>query len=194
MTNKLSLLLKVLAVIVEIIIKDANERKTAFNPKPYFRIFTNILNHINSVNSVFVGADLQVLASIAQSFHTLQPAKLPEFCFTWLELVTRQDFMPKLLSQDDHEGWKYFKPLLIDFLRFMEPLLRSGELTEPVCVLYSGTVRMMMVLSHDFPDFICYYYSSLCDLIPPHCIELRSIILNAVSHNMRTPGLEYHPT
>ncbi|XP_076934784.1 uncharacterized protein LOC143601197 [Bidens hawaiensis] len=137
MANKLSLLLKVLAVIVEVIKKDANERKSAFDPKPYYRIFTNILNHINSVNSILVGADLQVLASIAQSFHSLQPAKLPEFCFTWLELVTRQDFMPKLLRQDDHEGWKYFKPLLIDLLRFMEPLLRIGELTEPVCILHS---------------------------------------------------------
>ncbi|KAJ0476213.1 putative CCR4-Not complex component, Not1 [Helianthus annuus] len=43
--------------------------------------------------------------------------------------------MPKLLNQDNHEGWPYIKCLVIDVLRFMEPFLRSGELTKPACIL-----------------------------------------------------------
>ncbi|KAJ0895956.1 hypothetical protein HanRHA438_Chr08g0329081 [Helianthus annuus] len=43
--------------------------------------------------------------------------------------------MPKLLNQNNHQGWPYIKCLVIGGLQFMEPLLRSGELTEPVCIL-----------------------------------------------------------
>ncbi|MFS7958925.1 hypothetical protein Hanom_Chr08g00684561 [Helianthus anomalus] len=43
--------------------------------------------------------------------------------------------MPKLLSQNNHEGWPYIKCLVIGGLQFMEPLLRSGEHTDPVCIL-----------------------------------------------------------
>ncbi|MFS8026792.1 putative CCR4-Not complex component, Not1, MIF4G-like domain superfamily [Helianthus anomalus] len=186
-STKYSLLLKVLTVMVGFITTDANEKKSTFNPKPYFRIFNNILNRLNTVNSVILDADFHVLAGLAQSFHALQPAKVPEFSFAWLELVTLTDFMPKLLNQDNHQGWPYFKCLVIDVLRFMEPMLRSGEVTEPVLVHYNYTRRMLLVLSHDFPEFICYYRSSLYDIIPPHCIELRNIILSTVPHNMRTP-------
>ncbi|KAJ0836869.1 putative CCR4-Not complex component, Not1, CCR4-NOT transcription complex subunit 1 [Helianthus annuus] len=188
-STKYSLLLKVLTVIVGFITKDANERKSTFNPKPYFRIFNNILNRLNTVNSVILDADFHVyvLAGLAQSFHALQPAKVPEFSFAWLELVTLTDFMPKLLNQDNHQGWPYFKCLVIDVLRYMEPILRGGEVTEPVHVLYNYTRRMLLVLSHDFPEFICCYRSSLYDIIPPHCIELRNIILSTMPHNMRTP-------
>lgn len=40
-------------------------------------------------------------------------------------------------------------------------------------------LRLLLVLLHDFPDFLSEYYFTLCDSIPPRCIQLRNIILSA---------------
>lgn len=45
--------------------------------------------------------------------------------------------------------------------------------------LYRGALRLLLVLLHDFPEFLSEYYFTLCDVIPPRCIQLRNIILSA---------------
>lgn len=45
--------------------------------------------------------------------------------------------------------------------------------------LYRGTLRLLLVLLHDFPEFLSEYYFTLCDVIPPRCIQLRNIVLSA---------------
>lgn len=50
--------------------------------------------------------------------------------------------------------------------------------------LYRGTLRMLLVLLHDFSEFLCDYHYGLCDFIPPNCIQMRNLIL---SWNMRLP-------
>ena len=46
---------------------------------------------------------------------------------------------------------------------------------------------MLLVLLHDFPEFLCDYHYGFCDVIPPNCIQMRNIILSAFPHNMRLP-------
>jgi len=65
--------------------------------------------------------------------------------------------------------------------------LRNAELNEPVRLLYKGTLRVLLVLLHDFPEFLCDYHFSFCDVIPPSCIQMRNLILSAFPRNMRLP-------
>lgn len=44
-----------------------------------------------------------------------------------------------------------------------------------------------MVLLHDFPEFLSEYYFTLCDAIPPRCIQLRNIILSAFPPTLVLP-------
>ncbi|KAK1408886.1 hypothetical protein QVD17_41009 [Tagetes erecta] len=185
--SKLSLLSKVLAVTVRFIQKDAEDKKTSFNPRPYFRLFIDWLLDLSTLDSVFEGANYQVLTALATSFHALQPSKVPAFSFVWLELVSHRSFMPKLLSANAQKGWPYFQRLLVDLFQFMEPFLRNAELAEPVRFLYKGTLRVLLVLLHDFPEFLCDYHFSFCDIIPPSCIQMRNIVLSAFPRNMRLP-------
>lgn len=53
--------------------------------------------------------------------------------------------------------------------------------------LYKGTLRVLLVLLHDFPEFLCDYHFTFCDVIPPSCIQMRNIILSAFPRNMRLP-------
>jgi CCR4-Not complex component, Not1 len=37
-----------------------------------------------------------------------------------------------------------------------------------------GTLRVLLVLLHDFPELLCEYHFALCDCVPPSCIQVRS--------------------
>jgi CCR4-NOT transcription complex subunit 1 len=43
------------------------------------------------------------------------------------------------------------------------------------------------VLIHDFPEFLCDFHHSFCDVLPPTCIQLRNLILSAFPRNVKLP-------
>ncbi|PIA50222.1 hypothetical protein AQUCO_01300751v1 [Aquilegia coerulea] len=185
--SKLQFLSKILAVTVRVIQKDAEDKKTAFNPRPYFRLFINWLLDLGASDSGLESVSLQVLTAFASAFLALQPLKVPGFSFAWLELISHRCFMPKLLNGNSQKGWPSFQRLLAALFKFMEPYLRKANLGESVQFLYKGTLRVLLVLLHDFPEFLCNYHFSFCDVIPPSCIQMRNVILSAFPRNMRLP-------
>ncbi|KAL0700429.1 hypothetical protein Bca4012_056551 [Brassica carinata] len=185
--SKLFLLSEIMAVTVRSIQKDAEDKKTSLNPRPYFRLFINWLLDLCSLDPGTDGANFQVLTAFANAFHALQPLKIPAFSFAWLELVSHRSFMPKLLTVNGQKGWPYVQRLLVDLLQFLEPFLRNAELGGPVNFLYKGTLRVLLVLLHDFPEFLCDYHFTFCDVIPSSCIQMRNIILSSFPRNMRLP-------
>ncbi|CAN1248813.1 CCR4-NOT transcription complex subunit 1 [Linum perenne] len=186
-STKQFLLSKMLAVTVKYIQKDSEDKKLSFNPRPYFRLFINLLLDLVSLESGNEGGIFQILTSFAQAFHLLQPLKVPAFSYAWLELVSHRSFMPKLLTGNVQKGWPYVQRLLVDLFQFLEPFLRNSDLRGPVSFLYKGTLRVLLVLLHDFPEFLCDYHFTFCDVIPPSCIQMRNIILSAFPRNMRLP-------
>lgn len=87
------------------------------------------------------------------------------------------------------KGWSSFHRQLISLLRFLAPFLRRGEMEETTRALYLGTQRIILVLLHDFPDFLSQAFFALCDAIPPQCIQLHNLILSAfpVTTSLRLP-------
>ncbi|KAL0866576.1 hypothetical protein Bca101_045694 [Brassica carinata] len=186
-SSKFFLLSEIMAVTVRSIQKDADDKKASLNPRPYFRLFINWLLDLCSLDPGTDGANFQVLTAFANAFHALQPLKIPAFSFAWLELVSHRSFMPKLLTINGQKGWPYVQRLLVDLLQFLEPFLRNAELGGPVNFLYKGTLRVLLVLLHDFPEFLCDYHFTFCDVIPSSCIQMRNIILSSFPRNMRLP-------
>ena len=92
-----------------------------------------------------------------------------------------------LLNVDCCQGWGMYSTLLIDLFKFLDPFLRNTELATPVMMLYKGTLKVLLVLLHDFPEFLCDYHYGFCDEIPPNCIQMRNLILSAFPRNMRLP-------
>ncbi|KAL5999839.1 hypothetical protein ACLOJK_038126 [Asimina triloba] len=186
-SSKTFLLPKILSVAVRIIQKDSEDKKATFSPRPYFRLFLNLILDLCSPDPVLDSSNFQVLTAFANAFHALQPLKVPGWSFAWLELVSHRSFMPKLLTSNSQKGWPFVQRLLVDLFKFMEPYLRNAELGESVQFLYRGTLRVLLVLLHDFPEFLCEYHFSFCDVIPPSCIQMRNVILSAFPRNMRLP-------
>lgn len=85
------------------------------------------------------------------------------------------------------QAWGMYGQLLVDLFRYLAPFLRNAELAKPVQLLYRGTLRVLLVLLHDFPEFLCEYHYGFCDVIPPNCIQMRNLILSAFPRNMRLP-------
>ena len=110
---------------------------------------------------------------MAAFLYATRALKAPAFAFPWLQLVADRRLMPRLLGAPGHRGWGAYLQLILVQLRFLEPFLRNAELTDAVRLLYKGTLRVLLLLLHDFPEFLCEFHFHLCDLIPPSCIQVR---------------------
>lgn len=65
--------------------------------------------------------------------------------------------------------------------------MKDADLQIAARDLYRGSLRLLLVLLHDFPEFLSEYYFTLCDAIPPRCIQLRNIILSAFPTSIILP-------
>lgn len=45
--------------------------------------------------------------------------------------------------------------------------------------LYRGVLRILLILHHDFPEFLADNHYRLCNIVPTHCTQLRNLILSA---------------
>jgi CCR4-NOT transcription complex subunit 1 len=96
-------------------------------------------------------------------------------------------FLSNLLQVKGQKGWALAHQLLIDLFLFLEPHLRKTELTNSIRHLYKGTLRVLLVLLHDFPAFLSGYHLSFCNVIPENCVQLRNLVLSAFSRGMILP-------
>ena len=179
------LLQRVLAALMSLLLRDY--RSGDFHQRAYFRLFSGWLFDLNAPDPTLDPIQPQVLSAFCAAFHALQPARLPGFAFSWMELVSHRMFMPKLLLTKGQKGWPLMQRLLVGLFRFLHPFLSAAELSPPVRMLYRGALRVLLVLLHDFPEFLCDYHFAFCDVIPPSCIQMRNLILSAFPRNMRLP-------
>ena len=186
-TAKVSLFTTVLGVVSRVLYQDFFKKRAGFNQRPYYRMFTVWLHDLLQPDPALDSINWQILVAFSNMLMMLNPTRVPAFAFGWLELVSHKMMMPKLLLSKQQKGWQFFKTILVELLKFLEPFLRNAELSEPIRLLYKGTLRVLLVLLHDFPEFLCDYHFAFCDVIPPSCIQMRNLILSAFPRNMRLP-------
>ena len=185
--NKIRLLSAFLTATASVLRRDFALHKQAFNQRPYLRLLNHLLHDLNSPDPLFDSNNVDVLLSFGQCFSLLSPSRVPAFVFAWLELISHRMFMSKVLISKQPSCSLLFARLLTDLFRFQQPFLRTAELTDSVKLAYKATLRILLVLLHDFPEFLCDFHFSFCDVIPPSCIQMRNLILSAFPRNMRLP-------
>ncbi|GAB1606660.1 Hypothetical predicted protein [Argonauta hians] len=186
--TKINLLNKVLGIVAGVLLQDHEIRHTEFQQMPYHRIFIMLFIELNAPEPILEAINFQVLTAFCNTFHILRPARAPGFAFAWLELISHRVFIGRMLALTPQQrGWGMYAQLLIDLFRYLAPFLRNADLTKPTQLLYKGMLRALLVLLHDFPEFLCDYHYAFCDAIPPNCIQMRNLILSAFPRNMRMP-------
>jgi len=193
-SNKIALLSSFLQVAAHVLIRDHNSKNIlenssgeTFNQKPYLRLFTNLLYDLNTPDPSLDSSNIDVLNAFTHAFHTLRPSRVPGFAFAWMELISHRMFMPKLLISKPRRCSIMFKTLIVDLLEFLHPYLQNADLVEQIRLMYKGTLRILLVLLHDFPEFLCEFHFSFCDAIPTTCIQMRNLVLSAFPRNVRLP-------
>ncbi|VVC34988.1 Hypothetical protein CINCED_3A007099 [Cinara cedri] len=200
LTTKTNLLNKVLGIIVGVLLQDHDIQTTDFHQLPYHRILITLFLDLNAPDPVLESINYSILTVFCHTFHLLRPRKVPGFTYAWLELISHRIFIGRLLGANaqqkrsydqtpanDLQAWNYYAQLLVDLFKYLAPFLRNAELAKPVHILYKGTLRVLLILLHDFPEFLCEYHYGFCDVIPPNCIQMRNLILSAFPRNMRLP-------
>merc|ERR1719163_2255312 len=135
-----------------------------WDQRPWFRL---LLNLTIDVNSPCTGNNLNnfgALKVFGSAFHVVQPLVIPGFAFVWLELFSHRMFLSNLLILKGQQGWEIAHQLMVDLFLFLEPHLRRNELTAAIKEFYKGTLRVLLVLLHDFPEFLACYHLSFCNI------------------------------
>lgn len=134
-------------------------------------------------------ANMQVSTTVVAALTACSPLIVPGFAFSWLQLMSSKELLPRLLMSPSARGGNMFLHLLVSMLKFLSTYLKDPQssFTEGVRVLYKGTLRVLLVLLHDFPEFLCDYHMAIVDVIPHNCVQLRNIVLASFPKSMRLP-------
>ena len=100
------------------------------------------------------------------------PFRCMNFCFNFLQ------------------GWPAFCRLLVALFTFASPVLKSGDPHNAVG-LRQGILRILLLLLHDFPEFLSENYFQICEAIPSNCVQMRNIVLSAFPGTILLP--DPHP-
>lgn len=190
--QRLGVLNKILGVMVRTMMWDCERQKKKspnikWDQRPWFRLLLNLVIDLNKPGPTLEPIRPSILNVFGAAFHVCQPLVMPGFAFAWLELVSHRHFLPNLLLLPGQKGWNVVQQLLVDHFLFLEPYLRRTELTPAIKKLYEGTLRVLLVLLHDFPSFLAGFHLSFCNVIPENCVQLRNIVLSANPKGMLPP-------
>jgi CCR4-NOT transcription complex subunit 1 len=167
-------------------------RGEAFNQKVFHRLFSGMLHETSLFSERLLDSDRALLmTTLAKRLMQLGPMHLPGFSHGWLLLVQHRSFLLKVAGSNNRGSWSSYTQLLCQQLDFLGELLKSCDVPTAAKDVYRATLKLLVVLQHDFPDFVAANCLSLCASIPPHCTQLLGAVLSgspaSVSNKMRDP-------
>ncbi|CEP19249.1 hypothetical protein [Parasitella parasitica] len=111
-----------------------------------------------------------------------------------MKLKSPKLYLPLLFAADKESttqmGQTICFKLISAHFSFLNQLLRhrsSRRLTQSEKAFYQGTLRFLVVMLHDYPEFLCRHYLSLIQLLPVACVQLRNVILSSFPKTMILP-------
>ena len=191
--NKINLFNKVLGLIAGCLLYDHETKGVQFEPMPFHRLFFMLLFEAALPENNLEPILNDILHAFINVYNIIRPSKAPGFAYSWLELIAHRIFSSKMLQANPpapdqtFKKWNMYATILTQLLRFLAPFLRNIELPQSIMLLYKGTLRLFLVLLHDFPEFLCNCHYQFCDVIPSNCIQLRNLVLSAFPRCMKLP-------
>lgn len=102
-----------------------------------------------------------------------------------MELISNRYFVPILL--DKYEYWDAYYELLCDLFKFAKDTITEEGISENMScqIFYKGILRIIIVLIHDFPDFLSAFSLTLCLHIPDKFLQIRNIVLSSYPRELK---------
>ncbi|OAL49612.1 Not1-domain-containing protein [Pyrenochaeta sp. DS3sAY3a] len=173
---------QILVVVVIVLCNHHNTRGDAFNSKVFFRLFSTLLFQLNEAvkGEALAGQKDELFRVIAKSFLVLQPGRFQRFTFSWLALIAHRIFIPAMLEDGQKdERWNAYSQLMEMLLIFTGKMIKPTGETLMAQHFYRGVLRVLLVIHHDFPEFLVENHFRFCNSVPMHCTQLRNLIVSA---------------
>lgn len=169
----------ILSLLVLVLNHHQVMRGEAFNQRVFFRLFSSILCEY-SMNGLQNNDQHQgMIFALANKFLSLQPQYVPGFVYGWLALVSHRVFMSDMLNMPEQAGWVAYCEIMQALLSYMGEQLKAASISYVAKDLYKGVLRILLILHHDFPEFVAENHFQFCNVIPAHCAQLRNLVLSA---------------
>lgn len=169
----------ILSLLVLVLNHHQVMRGEAFNQRVFFRMFSSMLCEYSMNGLQHTDQHQNMMFSFANKFLSLQPKYCPAFVYGWLSLVAHRFFMPGMLNMPDRAGWGPYCELMQALLSYIGEQLKPTNISYVAKDLYKGVLRTLLILHHDFPEFVAENHFQFCNVIPAHCAQLRNLVLSA---------------
>ncbi|GIZ37484.1 hypothetical protein CKM354_000092900 [Cercospora kikuchii] len=182
-----------LAVLV---MNDAhNKHGERFNSRFYFRLFSAVLCEIDAHKAqVTPEQEAEFNRVIATTLQVLQPRFFPGFLHAWISLLSHRLLVPAfLVNGRSNGGWNQFTKLLAVLFQNLDDIFSSTELSAVAPDFYRAVVKFMMILHHDFPDYLVENHMQLNAIIPAHCGQLQNIVTSAAPQSQSSQPNPFAP-
>ncbi|KAJ5493253.1 hypothetical protein N7539_001999 [Penicillium diatomitis] len=154
-------------------------RGEGFNQRVFFRLFSTILCEYSIAGLQDHEQHQGMIFALANKFLSLQPLFVPGFVYGWLSLISHRVFMSDMLNMPDRKGWAPYCEIMQALLSYIGEQLKAAEIHYVAKDLYKGVLRILLILHHDFPEFVAENHFEFCNVIPAHCAQLRNLVLSA---------------
>ncbi|TAQ87177.1 hypothetical protein B7494_g4489 [Chlorociboria aeruginascens] len=179
-SNKAAFLQSVLSLIVLVLNHHHLMRGEHFNQRVFSRLFSTMLSTFNTLAVDFADTERTgIILTFAYSLLDLRPSYFPGFLFGWLGLISHRNLLPVLMALPGDAGWGPYSNLVETLMVYVGELLKPLQIAPVTRDIYRGVLKFLVMLQHDFPDFVAANHSKLCANVPSHCVQLYNLILNA---------------
>ncbi|KAK5117970.1 hypothetical protein LTR62_004014 [Meristemomyces frigidus] len=189
-TNKFTSLGAILQLIVLIMNDHQVKQREQWNGRVYFRFFSVLLCEIHEAEHHLGPQRTQNIARrFASCLEGLQPKYFSGFLQYWLALISHRLLVPILLGQGRASGgWDAYVALLsIAFDSLVALFNAPGVAPVVVQEFYRGVNRILLMVHHDFPEFLVERHYQLNSKVPRGCVQLHNLINSAVPRNVEQP-------
>lgn len=169
---------------LEAVLFKIHKKETTFNQRIFLRLINGIFENLKDF--LQDERNTEFLCIILKKFLDLNPSKLPGFVVCWVELISHNLIIPLILRKEELQY--YYHLILCELMKFFRKLLLANEeskKSENFKRLYLASIKIMLALLHDYPEFLTLYSFNLCNEIPDNFLQLKNIILAAFPKNMR---------
>uniref|UniRef100_A0A0N4Z2P1 CCR4-NOT transcription complex subunit 1 n=1 Tax=Parastrongyloides trichosuri TaxID=131310 RepID=A0A0N4Z2P1_PARTI len=181
------------AIFTRSFVGEYNTNEAKFLPHIYHRMMLMLFCQLTRPDSELESISLQICETFGQLMFTLQPKTYPLFVYVWMDILAHRNVMSAYLDNDGTspesiKKWSVYAQLLSCGVKFLAPFIaKNVEMKTSIQHLYSGLLKLLLVLLHDFPDLLSEYYFKLVDHVPIHCTQIRNIILSAYPKSQILP-------
>ncbi|KAF1987219.1 Not1-domain-containing protein [Aulographum hederae CBS 113979] len=168
-----------LSMVALVLCHQHRTRGERFNQKIYFRLFSSVLCELHRMSSALGTSEKEIMIVFSRALLALQPDFFPGFAFAWLGLVSHRVFMPAMLRNAADVGIEAYSKIMEALLTSVGVMLKPNTPSGVSRDFYRAVLKVLLILHHDFPEFLSEHHVSLCNIIPTRCVQLRNLIVSA---------------